>query len=170
MLLKTARFSSFFQSQLYHLSQRNKHFLADVPLKRRGVDGHLSVSDLEGKLLLLYFSAGWCGSCKLLTPKLKKFHDGLGEEGKKLEVVWVSRDREADHQLEYYEKAMPAWAYIPFGDPNIKNFLEKYEVKTIPSLKLVDSEGNVLSDRVRADVEGCVKENPLKCFNSWKSL
>ncbi|KIH51110.1 hypothetical protein ANCDUO_18807 [Ancylostoma duodenale] len=51
-------------------SARSQHFLANVPLKKRGVD-KVSVEDLKGKMLLLYFSAGWCRSCRMFTPKLK---------------------------------------------------------------------------------------------------
>ncbi|PIO63185.1 hypothetical protein TELCIR_15229 [Teladorsagia circumcincta] len=99
---------------------RGQHFLASVPLKKRGVD-KVSTDDLKGKVLLLYFSAGWCRSCRMLTPKLKKFYEELGDADRSnLEVVWVSRDKEAADQLEYYEKAMPPWYYIPFGDSNIQ--------------------------------------------------
>lgn len=156
--------------RLLFISSRTQHFLANVPLKKRGVD-KVSVDSLKGKMLLLYFSAGWCGSCRMLTPKLKKFYEEL-EEAKRsnLEVVWISRDKEAQDQLDYYEKAMPPWSYIPFGDPNIKNFLEKYNVKVIPALKLVNDKGDVLSETARADVEGCVKGDATKCYKKWKDM
>ncbi|VDL81513.1 unnamed protein product [Nippostrongylus brasiliensis] len=80
------------------LASRNEHFLAGVPLKKRGVDS-VSADDLQGK----------------------KFYEQLGDADRKnLEIIWISRDKEAQDQLDYYEKAMPAWSYIPFGDPNIK--------------------------------------------------
>ncbi|KAK6052601.1 hypothetical protein COOONC_09893 [Cooperia oncophora] len=148
---------------------REKHFLANVPLKKRGVD-KVSVDELKGKVLLLYFSAGWCRSCRMLTPKLKKFYEELGDADRpNLEVVWVSRDKEAADQLEYYEKAMPPWLYIPFGDENIQGFLEKYDVKVIPALKVVNDKGDVLSE-ARADVEGCVKGDATVCYKKWKNM
>ncbi|KAJ1369834.1 hypothetical protein KIN20_031410 [Parelaphostrongylus tenuis] len=156
--------------RLLCVSSRAQHFLANVPLKKRGVD-KVSLDSLKGKMLLLYFSAGWCGSCRMLTPKLKKFYEELGESDRSnVEVVWISRDKEAQDQQDYYEKAMPAWSYIPFGDPNIKSFLEKYNVKVIPALKLVNEKGDVLSETVRADVEGCVKGDATKCYKKWKDM
>ncbi|KAE9421884.1 hypothetical protein Angca_005605, partial [Angiostrongylus cantonensis] len=129
-------------------SSRAQHFLANVPLKKRGVD-KVSVDSLEGK----------------------KFYEELGEaERSSMEVVWVSRDKATQDQLDYYEKAMPSWCYIPFGDPNIAGFLEKYNVKVIPALKLVNGKGDVLSETVRADVEGCVKGDATKCYKKWKDL
>ncbi|CAJ0600934.1 unnamed protein product [Cylicocyclus nassatus] len=149
-------------------SARSKHFLANVPLKKRGAD-NVSSDELKGKMILLYFSAGWCRSCKMFTPKLKKFYEELDEEKRKdIDVVWISRDKEAPDQLEYYEKAMPAWYYIPFGDQNIQGFVEKYGVKVIPALKLVNDNGEVLDDRVRSDVEGCSKGDASKCYDKWK--
>ncbi|KAK6750275.1 hypothetical protein RB195_002328 [Necator americanus] len=155
---------------LYINSARAQHFLANVPLKRRGAD-KVSVDDLKGKMLLLYFSAGWCRSCRMFTPKLKKFYEELDDvERKNVDVVWVSRDKEPADQLEYYEKAMPAWCYVPFGDPNIAGLLEKYGVKVIPALKMVNDKGKVLSETVRADVESCVKGDAMKCYKKWKEM
>lgn len=48
---------------------------------------------------------------------LQKFYEGLNNPD--LEIVWISRDKEADHLIEYYEKALPAVNYIPFGDKHI---------------------------------------------------
>ena len=108
---------------------RQAHFLASVPLQKRS--GEVSVKSFEKKVfiealsfliqcfqpLLLYFSAGWCRSCKMFTPKLRNFYEKLNEGD--LDVVWVSRDKTAEDQLEYYNKALPNWAYIPFGSPEI---------------------------------------------------
>ncbi|KAK6031351.1 hypothetical protein OSTOST_02499 [Ostertagia ostertagi] len=65
---------------------------------------------------------------------------------------------------------MPPWYYIPFGDPNIQGFLEKYKVQVIPALKLVNDKGEVLSESARADVEGCVKGDATVCYKKWKGL
>ncbi|CAI5449077.1 unnamed protein product [Caenorhabditis angaria] len=146
---------------------RNAHFLANVPLKKRGVEGTLPANYFDNKAVVLYFSAGWCGSCKFLTPKLKKFYEAVKSDGS-LEIVWVSKDKEADHQLEYYEKNLPDWPYVPFGDENIQKLGEKYKAIVIPVLKLIDSNGEVVNDRVRADVEAAIKANPMDTYIKWK--
>ncbi|VDM56137.1 unnamed protein product [Angiostrongylus costaricensis] len=146
-MILTYQFKAVFQRTLC-ISSRTQHFLANVPLKKRGVD-KVSVDSLKGK----------------------KFYEELGEaERSNVEVVWVSRDKAAQDQLDYYDKAMPSWCYIPFGDHNIAEFLEKYNVKVIPALKLVNEKGDVLSETVRADVEGCVKGDATKCYKKWKDM
>ncbi|KAF1755548.1 hypothetical protein GCK72_011998 [Caenorhabditis remanei] len=161
-----------FTSSAYFSGLRNAHFLASVPMKKRGVEGTLPKDYFDNKTVVVYFSAGWCGSCKFLTPKIKKFYNAVkeSEAGKNLEIVWVSKDKEAAHQEEYYEKNLPDWPYIPFGDENIQKLAEKYKAVVIPVLKLVDSEGNVAHDRVRADVEAGIKADPVKTMEEWKKI
>uniref|UniRef100_A0A0R3S4P8 protein-disulfide reductase n=1 Tax=Elaeophora elaphi TaxID=1147741 RepID=A0A0R3S4P8_9BILA len=119
-------------------------FLKEVPLVKR--DGEtVKAVDLKNKAIILYFSAGWCGHCRLFTPKLKV--------NENIEIVWVSRDREAKHQLDYYNKALPNVPYIPFGDRHISEFLQKYDVKTIPAARLVNSKGEVVDQEVRNKVQ-----------------
>ncbi|CAD6194645.1 unnamed protein product [Caenorhabditis auriculariae] len=148
---------------------RHNHYLSSVPLKKRGVDGLLPKDYLNNKAVVVYFSAGWCGSCKLLTPKIKKFYEAVKSDGT-LEVVWVSQDKEESHQLEYYEKNLPEWCFVPFADPNMKKLAEKYKAAVIPVLKLVNEKGDVVNDRVRADIESAIKANPMETYKKWKEL
>ncbi|PAV70411.1 hypothetical protein WR25_06446 [Diploscapter pachys] len=147
---------------------RNAHFLAGVPLKRRGVDGLLKTEDFEKKVIVLYFSAGWCGQCKRLTPKVKKFYDAVREKEKDFEVIWISGDKEAEHQKSYYDDNQLDWAYIPFGDAHIQSFAEKFKAPILPVLKLVNDNGDIVHDRVRADIESAIKADPLKTYKEWK--
>ncbi|VDN55871.1 unnamed protein product [Dracunculus medinensis] len=101
---------------------------------------------------MLYFSSGWCGYCKLFTPKLKKWYEEAGKkEG--IEIIWISRDRAAEDQVEYYEKSLPNVPYIPFGDNHIQELLTKYKVKTIPAAMLVNNEGEVVEMDARNKIE-----------------
>uniref|UniRef100_A0A7E4V8R2 protein-disulfide reductase n=1 Tax=Panagrellus redivivus TaxID=6233 RepID=A0A7E4V8R2_PANRE len=152
-------------SSAFRTGIRGAHFLANVPLKSR--NGAVDIKTLENKPLVLYFSAGWCRSCKMFTPKIGKFYKGNKDEG--FNVVWVSRDRAAEDQVEYYEKAMPDWAYIPFGTPEIQEFIKKYEVKTIPAVKVVNDAGDVIDDGARMKIEKHELE-PKDVIAEWKKL
>ena len=53
----------------------------------------------------------------MFTPKIREFYENY--KGNDLKIVWISRDKTAEDQIEYYEKSMPKWHYVPFGDENI---------------------------------------------------
>uniref|UniRef100_A0AC34Q2K2 Thioredoxin domain-containing protein n=1 Tax=Panagrolaimus sp. JU765 TaxID=591449 RepID=A0AC34Q2K2_9BILA len=144
---------------------RNAHFLASVPLKKKS--GAVCVKNFENKPLMLYFSAGWCRSCKMFTPKVRDFYEKLKNE--KLDVVWVSRDKTAEDQLEYYNKALPDWPYVPFGADDIQKLVSKYEVKTIPAVLVVNDSGEVIDDGARMKIERA-EESSDKLVEGWKKL
>jgi len=48
---------------------------------------------------------------------LQKFHEETQSEG--LKVLWISKDKSAEDQMEYYKKSFPSsWLYVPFGKEN----------------------------------------------------
>lgn len=81
-----------------------------------------TVDLLKGKTAIaIYFSASWCGPCKKFTPVLAQLYKTLNKKGKKLEVVWLSRDRTSEEFLGYYQQ-MP-WLAVPLQ--NLQPVLEK---------------------------------------------
>uniref|UniRef100_A0A8R1DLD7 Thioredoxin domain-containing protein n=1 Tax=Caenorhabditis japonica TaxID=281687 RepID=A0A8R1DLD7_CAEJA len=117
------------------------------------------------KVVALYFSAMWCGSCRQFTPKLKRFYEAVKAAGKEIEIVLVSRDRAEEDLLEYLGHGGD-WVAIPFGDDRIQEYLKKYEVPTIPAFKLINSAGELLHD-ARADVTERGKDEPVAVFDEW---
>ncbi|KAI6214311.1 hypothetical protein M3Y94_00252500 [Aphelenchoides besseyi] len=121
---------------------------------------------LEGKVVALYFSAGWCPPCRAFTPKLKSFYEKLAAAGKNFEVIFVSRDREEGDLIEYYNDHHGKWVYLPFGSPQIQEYLQKYEVKTIPSLKVIKPDGTVVVQDARTEVATKGQEAE-ELFEEW---
>ena len=52
----------------------------------------------SGKLVLVDFSAEWCGPCKMMAPILKETKDVLGDQATIIKVD-VDRNREAAEQF-----------------------------------------------------------------------
>ncbi|CAN6451432.1 unnamed protein product [Victoria cruziana] len=120
------------------LSSEERDFLV-----RRNGD-QVKISDLEGKIVGLYFSASWCGPCRRFTPELVSVYVKLAPK-RDFEVVFISAD-EDQKQFEKYFSKMP-WLAIPFSDSDaISSLNETFEVSGIPNLVILDGNGKLLAN------------------------
>lgn len=118
----------------------------------------VSVADLEkdyssdeNAVIGIYFSAHWCGPCRGFTPKLVEAYEKLKADGKKFEIIFASSDRDEDAFKDYF-KDMP-WLALPFADRDAKATLsKKYKVAGIPTLVLLDGQGNLKTKDGRSKV------------------
>lgn len=124
-------------------------------------------------LVLLYFSASWCPPCKTFSPILVNFYNACAKEGK-IEIVYVSSDREVPDFEDYYGK-MP-WLSIPAeqGSAAIKNNLaQKLGIQGIPALIVVDAKtGEFISGSGREDVTKVGGDNLAgkELISKWKNM
>ena len=104
---------------------------------------------LEGKkYVMLYFSAHWCPPCRGYTPQLAKAYENSSKAGKEVVIIFISSDRDHTSFSEYY-KEMP-WHAIPFRESSIKRAIsEKFGIRGIPTLVLLDGEGNLVKGNIR---------------------
>jgi len=147
--------------------------------------GALTDIDIKGKTLGLYFSASWCKPCQTFSPKLANAYDIMkgrkstnvttssddlkseeeeseetGENvGKNAEIVFVSLDQEEEAFDEYRTK-MP-WPAIPFRDVRRAILQLGLNVKSIPALVFIDSEGRILTS---SGVTELLTDEPLAKF------
>ena len=101
----------------------------------------------NNKYFALYFSAKWCGPCRNFTPKLIDFYN----KSEKFEVIFISLDKNENEFNEYFSK-MP-WKSLPFNNEQSEELSEFFGVQGIPTLVLVDYEGNVLTGQGREIIE-----------------
>jgi nucleoredoxin len=111
------------------------------------------------KALALYFSAHWCPPCRGFTPQLAEWYKkDLKDKG--LEVVFVSSDRDQESFKEYFGEQ--PWLALDFADRELKDKLSSaLKVQGIPSLVILDSDLNVVTDDGRAAVSGDPEGNEL---------
>ncbi|XP_022313533.2 tryparedoxin-like [Crassostrea virginica] len=131
-----------------------------------GKDGEVSVSDLvQGKTCVgLYFSAHWCPPCRGFTPVLADLYNRLKENNQSIEIIFVSSDRDEGSFNEYYNE-MP-WHALPFSDRDAKQKLaDKYGVRGIPTLVILDKDGNIKDANARGTAQN-TSGNELP--DSWK--
>ena len=115
---------------------------------------HYTNQALNGKKVVgLYFSADWCGPCRKFTPELLAFYKKMNSrKGRKndFEIVWISRCRDFNAFGQYFTQMN--WLAMPPEDAQGKRgqmLSDKYKVKGIPSLVLLDEIGNVITTDAR---------------------
>ena len=105
--------------------------------------------ELEGKYVGLYFSAHWCGPCKLFTPQLIETYNALKAAGQNFEVVFCSLDNDEEQYKEYYG-SMP-WLSLGYDNPAVKKLKSILELEGIPTLVMCNTEMEAISaDGVQA--------------------
>jgi thiol-disulfide isomerase/thioredoxin len=101
----------------------------------------------NNKYFGLYFSAKWCGPCRKFTPKLIEFYNKV----ENFEVIFISLDSDETEFNDYFSK-MP-WKSLPFDNDKSEKLSEFFSVQGIPSLVLVDYEGNLLTSQGKEIIE-----------------
>jgi len=112
----------------------------------------VSVDALANKTVGIYFSAHWCPPCRAFTPRLVEFHNEMTQQGKPFEIVFVSCDNSKGEMLSYMKEMDMPWPALPFGDDRKEALMEKYNVRGIPKLVIIDADGNLISENGRGDV------------------
>ncbi|MBC8191479.1 MAG: TlpA family protein disulfide reductase [Candidatus Marinimicrobia bacterium] len=123
----------------------------------KGDEGKLS--DFKGKYVLLDFWGTWCGPCVGEIPNLKKVYAAFHESG--FEILSISSDKFEAPKLEEYvtEKGMN-WNHVleGMGGPIQK----LYQIRSYPSLFLIDPEGKVVS--INNELRGELLNTKLKAI------
>jgi len=116
-----------------------------------GKSGEVATSSLEGKFVLIYFSAHWCPPCRDFTPKLAKFYTDLKKKRDDFEIVFVSSDKTEAEFTEYYKEH--PWLAFPYDQRKAKEKLSrKFKVKGIPTLVVLDGKGGLITGSGRESV------------------
>lgn len=105
-----------------------------------------TVTALAGKILLVYFSAHWCGPCRNFTPQLANFYNNVIQATphlkSQIEVVFCSADH-SEQDFKGYYRDMP-WAAIDFDEDAREQLMGMFQVSGIPRLIVFGTNGQVL--------------------------
>ena len=110
-------------------------------LKNDGTE--IPTSCLEGKTLLVYFSAHWCPPCRQFTPALAKFYKEHKDK-KNFEVIFASWDTDEAGFKAYH--AEHPWPAIAYDDKTwVQRMQEEYDVTSIPTLLVISPDATLLT-------------------------
>ncbi|OMJ87722.1 hypothetical protein SteCoe_10464 [Stentor coeruleus] len=115
-------------------------------------------------IILIYASASWCPPCREFFPSLVQFYNSANQSRKRIEIVWLSRDRNED-DFNNTKKNMP-WLAVPYNPNNIAALLERYDIEVIPKLFLLNRNGSVAHTECRQDV--VIKG--IEAINEWERI
>ena len=128
-----------------------REFFGDELLTDEGQEADLS--ELNGKIIAIYFSASWCPPCRAFSPLLAKLEKELQDQGKPFALVLVGCDQTRQKSLDYM-KSHDMTGYLVPPEANAKISLSKrYRVSGIPYLVIVDDAGKTLDPSARATVQ-----------------
>ena len=135
-----------------------------LPTKLLSKDGEVNTSDvISNDLIGFYFSAHWCPPCRAFTPILAECFDEWKKEGKSIQIIFVSSDRD-DKEFSGYFGTMP-WTAVPLTDKTaIGSLKSHFGVTGIPKFVVVDKSGNVIDENAR----GTVTNYTVNAISSWK--
>ena len=117
-------------------------------------------ASLNGKMVGFYFTASWCGPCKVFTPPLIKFRDHYQDQ---FEIVMVGSDRSPEDHAAYMKKYNMPWPATEHGSFASRFLYERYGVASVPTLIIVRPDGSTLTTDGRTQL----LDDPEAAFTSW---
>ena len=100
----------------------------------------LSLSQYQGKPVIVNFWASWCGPCRQSFPWLSAMSERYGKDG--LVVVAINLDKDRDAAQAFLRELSPPFT-VAF-DPAGKS-AEAFDVKAMPSSFLVSRTGRLVA-------------------------
>ena len=138
------------QDSLLTLSQKNavKKALKDINKAPDFTltamnDSIYTLSELEGKVVLINFWATWCGPCRMEIPEFNELQKNYHEKG--LEILGISID-DNKKQLKNFAKSFAVDYPLLYGSARDMNKVMKDYggVYAVPSSFLVGKEGSII--------------------------
>lgn len=109
----------------------------------------VTLADVTGQYLVLDFWASWCPDCRADIPAMKELYDAFG---KKAHFMGVNFDTDKEQLAAFLAENEIAWEQVgDFKGKKESDICDLFHIKWIPSMYLVDPEGNVVLGTVMVD-------------------
>lgn len=127
------------------------------PFSVTTVDGeHISMDDLQGKVVLLDFWATWCVPCREALPHIRQVAKKF--QGEPLVILSISLDASEEKWKEYITKNEMTWPQ--YRDGGFTGPISRmFSVNAIPHTFTVDADGVLQDEHIGdASIEGKLKK------------
>lgn len=107
----------------------------------------ISLSDYQGKPVILHFWATWCPYCKKLQPKLVELENKYQSSGIKIVSISFNEDDDAKPQDEIYSRGYDFITAVK-GESVVK----QYGVRGTPTTFFINRQGKAIYKSASSDV------------------
>ncbi len=123
-----------------------------VAIQYTAVDGRaVDVAAMKGKVVLVDFWATWCVPCVGEVPNVKAAYEKLHGQG--FEIVGISFDQSKDALESFVKDKGMAWPQYFDGAGWDNKFGQEFGIHSIPTMWLVDKQGNLRDLDARGALE-----------------
>ena len=122
---------------------------------------HITLEDLQGKVVVLDFWGTWCPPCVESVPELRNLHKRYAKEGTPFVLIGISTDSDEEAWKEFTEKNKMIWPQYRDKDHHITS---AFGVHSFPTYIVIDHEGIVryrssgLSPTSAAELDGAIRK------------
>jgi thiol-disulfide isomerase/thioredoxin len=122
---------------------------------------HIAMKDLKGKVVVVDFWATWCGPCVAEMPEMKRIYSEYKDKG--VEFIGVSLDQPEkegglDALKEFVKTNEIPWPQYYQGDSWGGKFTASWGINSIPTVFVVDQDGNLFTTAASRVVEPILKQ------------
>ena len=119
----------------------------------------ISLADYRGKVVLLDFWATWYPPCIDRVPTLKAVYEKY--HNRDFDIIGISLDVDETVLREFIEENSLPWRQIFDGKRYEGPLVQRYAVRSVPRMFLLDREGKVISVNVREVISVNVRDSDL---------
>lgn len=122
------------------------------------IDGNtVSLSNYQGKIVVLNFFSTWCGPCIAEIPDFVEVYNQY--KNKNIQFVGVSLDSDMGALKQFISENKMNYPVV-VDDGNVSNI---WNIEFIPTTYILDRNGNILTSRIgqmaKADLVNLIEEN-----------